>query len=250
MKYLPFAPLLGSGLAVLALGLISLPAAAQLIVSPSVAANREGNSNNGFPFSGGANRYQQIYAASEFSTLTGPTRITQIAFRPNFDSTPFITNFASIQFDLSTSQSPANQLKSSFSDNVGADDTIVRSGALTLSSAVTGPAGGPKDFDIVVNLTTPFLYNPANGNLLLDIRKFSAENTNQVFDAEDGSGQSSRNVSTDVNGNFPTIPGGSIALVTQFTFQPAGSVPEPGSAALLAGIGVAGIGVFLRRRKP
>ena len=36
-----------------------------------------------------------------------------------------------------------------------------------------GPAGGPKDFDIFVPLTRGFLYNPAVGDLLVEIRNFS-----------------------------------------------------------------------------
>ena len=50
-----------------------------------------------------------------------------------------------------------------FANNVGADDTIVHSGSLFLSSAFTGPAGGPKGFDILIHLTTPFTYDPASG---------------------------------------------------------------------------------------
>ena len=240
----------GVGLAMFAMSGLLSPAVAQTVVTPNAAATREGNSNNGFPFSAGSNRYQQIYAASEFSQVTAPVKVTQIAFRPDAGSSAFTTNFANVQFDLSTSQSLPTALNGSFAANVGPDDTIVRSGALTLSSSATGPASGPKGFDIIVTLTTPFLYNPANGNLLLDIRKFSAENTGQQFDTEDGSGVSSRNTSTNVNGDFGTVPGFSQALVTQFTFEPVNAaVPEPGSVALLVSGTLAGIGFASRRRK-
>jgi hypothetical protein len=74
-------------------------------------------------------------------------------------------------------------LSATFANNVGADDTVVFSGPLSLSSAFTGPSAGPKDFDIVITLQTPFLYDPSAGNLLLDVRNFSGGTTIQ-FDAE------------------------------------------------------------------
>src|SRR6185369_12646824 len=60
-----------------------------------------------------------------------------------------------------------------FAQNVGTNDTVVFSGAIQLSSQFTGPAGGPKAFDMVVPLTTPFLFDPAQGNLLVDVRNYS-----------------------------------------------------------------------------
>lgn len=239
------------GFAALGLGLCALPAAAQTIVSPNSAATVEGNTNNAFPFHYNSSaRYQQVYAASEFSGLNGVEEITQIAFRPDaLAGSSFSTSFANLQFDLSTTSKAVNGLDGMFANNVGADDTVVRSGAITLSSAFTGPAGGPKDFDILIPLTTPFIYNPANGNLLLDIRKFSTEDIGTELNAADGSGVTSRNFGTNVNDTSRNnnITGSQVGLVTQFTF--AAAVPEPGSLALFASVGVTGTGFFLRRRK-
>jgi hypothetical protein len=53
----------------------------------------------------------------------------------------------------------------------------VFNGSLHLSSQFTGPAVGPKDMDIVVHFQKPFAYNPANGNLLLDVITRSADGT-------------------------------------------------------------------------
>src|SRR5207249_8841041 len=88
-----------------------------------------------------------------------------------------------IQIDLSTTSAGDDGLSTTYANNVGADDTVVFTrGALTLSSAFTGPPDGPKDFDIIITLTTPFLYNPALGNLLLDVRNFGGGFTT-VLDA-------------------------------------------------------------------
>ena len=69
-------------------------------------------------------------------------------------------------------------------------------GPLALSSAFTGPTGGPKDFDIVINFTTPFLYNPFLGNLLLDVRNFGGGLTTQ-FDAQFTAGDAVRRAYTE-----------------------------------------------------
>lgn len=70
--------------------LLALPVsgAASVIVVPNSLQNTEGNDNNGFPFNLGnfsdsSMRFQQVFDASQFSLLSGPTYITQIAFRPD-----------------------------------------------------------------------------------------------------------------------------------------------------------------------
>jgi hypothetical protein len=158
------------------------------VVIPNELENVEGDINNAFPFNitpiFGANsmRYQQLYEASDFGLLTGPELVTQIAFRPDGE---FGGNFAStltdIQVNLSTTSASA-ALSNVFANNVGPDESVVYSGALSLSSNSIGPIGGPKEFDIVITLQTPFLYDPTAGNLLLDVRNFDGGATVQ-FDA-------------------------------------------------------------------
>ena len=200
------------------------------IVVPNSASTTEGDINNSYPFNLTAfglssQRYQQVYAASQFG---GGGLITQIVFRPDATfGSAFMSTLPDIQIDLSTTSAADDGLSSTFANNVGADDTIVFArGALTLSSAFTGPPDGPKDFDIIITLTTPFLYNPALGNLLLDVRNFGA-GTTTVFDAVSPLGDGvSRVFNTDVNSGTGTPD--SAGLVTGFII-----VPEPGTAALL-----------------
>ncbi len=218
------------------------------VVVPNSARTTEGNSNNGYPFDLGqtgltSQRYQQVYAASQFG---GGGLITQIIFRPDaFAGQAFTSTLPDIQIDLSTTSAADDGLSSTYADNVGADDTVVFvRGALTLSSAFTGPPDGPKDFDIIITLTTPFLYNPALGNLLLDVRNYGG-GTTTFFDAVFTTGDGvSRVYNQDVNsGTGSTDTEG---LVTGFVI-----VPEPSSAALsLAGGGtlLAWFGVCRRRR--
>jgi hypothetical protein len=225
-------PLLG---ALLLLGAIN-PAHAIVptVVVPNSAAMTEGNSNNSYPFDlaeGGlsSQRYQQLYAASQFGGLpSGGGLITQIVFRPDaFSGHAFTSTLPDIQIDLSTTSATDDGLSPTYANNVGADDTVVFArGPLTLSSGFTGPPNGPKDFDIIITLTTPFHYNPANGNLLLDVRNFGGGTTtffDAVFQTGDGV---SRVFNSDVNSGTGTTD--TEGLVTGFVI-----VPEPGSAAML-----------------
>jgi len=198
---------------------------ADIVVIPNSLASLEGNSNNGFPFnilvfSLFSQRYQQVFAGSEFVSVPGPVLITQIAFRPDVQAgLAFSSTISNIQINLSTTNKAPDGLSNFFSNNVGSDDTVVYSGALSLSSAFTGPVQGPKDFDIIINLQTPFTYNPALGNLLFDVRNFSGGSTAQ-FDAHiasaDPISRTYTNVfSGDVNSSTGIID--SSGLVAKFT---------------------------------
>ena len=88
-----------------------------------------------------------------------------------------------MRIDLSTTSQTIAGLSSSFAANVGANDATVFNGDLKLSSANVMGSGTAKAFDITINLTTPFLYNPAAGNLLLDIRNSNGQLTG-LFDAQ------------------------------------------------------------------
>src|SRR6188474_716079 len=52
-----------------------------LLVAPGAWASTEGPTNNTFPFGGGGVRVQQVYAASEFTSVGGPLVISAMLFR-------------------------------------------------------------------------------------------------------------------------------------------------------------------------
>jgi hypothetical protein len=236
---------------VISTALISVPLYGDVIV-PGGLTSVEGNSNNGFPFNLGgfgltSQRYQQVYAASEFGSV--PVLITGIAFRPDAQfGGAFSAILSNVQIDLSTTTAAPDSLSATFSNNIGADVTTVRSGSLPLSSSFTGPAGGPKDFDIVIPFTTPFLYDPTLGNLLLDVRNFSS-GTTTTFDAEASIDSISRLFSLDGVGATSGLLDTS-GVVTKF--QVSGStpaVPEPSSFLLLTtGLAMFGLGRFRGNR--
>jgi len=236
-------------------------AQAEILTVPSDLSFTEGNVNNASPFKF-AGRNQQVFAASEFTFLSQPTLITKISFRPDaIFGEPFSATIPNIQIALSTTSARVDGLSVTFANNIGADETVVFSGALSLSSAFTGPATGPKDFDISINLQTPFLYDPSLGNLLLDVKNFSDNGEIPVFDAQDVLGDSvSRRWTDNIdNVNSPTAllgldgtdPGptgysNSIGLVTMFTLSTSTSVPEPSTTL---GLTIFGFAALLTKKK-
>lgn len=232
---------------------LCLPLALQAgtIVVPGSDASTEGNTDNGFPFNISSNalasqRYQQVYASSAFGG--GPILISGIDFRPDANvGHAFSTTLSSIRIDLSTTSAAVDALSLTFANNLGADNTTVFGTApLSISSAFAGPAGGPMAFDIHIEFTTSFLYNPANGNLLLDVRNFGAGSTSQ-FDAENPGGVMSRISTFDSGGGSATADfADGLGLVTQFDVSQ--GVPEP-STGLLMGGALAGVFLIGRARR-
>jgi hypothetical protein len=212
----------------------TMGAARGAAIVPGNLENTEGNTNHILPFNSSyypmpSSRYQQVFAASEFSSLSEPFPIAQILFRPDADwGESFSTTLPHIQINLSTTTKAPDGLSKIFAQNVGDDDTKVFQGALSLSSAFTGAATGPKDFDIVINLTTPFLYNPSAGNLLLDVRNFAGGFSTQ-FDGENTVGDSISRVASHLVGASGGMAD-SGGLVTKFVTTTPPLPPEPGQA--------------------
>jgi hypothetical protein len=210
---------------------------ADTVVVPSARKTTEGNAENYFPWDLGdlglhSQRYQQVYAASEFTSFGGPIRITEIAFRPDaYYGNAFQTTLPGVEIHLSTTSKSVDGLSTTFASNIGADETLVFSGTLQLSSSFTGPVDGPMAFDVKIVLTTPFVYDPSAGNLLLDVRNLMG-GTTSILDAEMRLGDTTSRV---YSYGFPDsvldatgFLGGtsSVGLVTQLTVTPVVSETE------------------------
>ena len=95
------------------------------------------------------------------------------------------------QFNLPTTDSglgPGGSFSHRFADNVGPDDTIVFRGSLQFDCTAP-PTEYPKPWERVVDLQTPFQYNPEAGNLIVDVRDYEADYQDIHFDhAHSGAG--------------------------------------------------------------
>jgi hypothetical protein len=227
--------------------LVPIAVEAATVVVPNDLERTEGNRENGLPFnlglfSVGSARYQQVYAASAFPP--SPIRITRIAFRPDAGGgRSFSSELPNVQLNLSTTARSVDDLSLEFAANLGADDAVVFSGALQLSSAFARPGSVPKSFDILIDFLQPFDYYPTSGNLLIDVRNFSGGVTTQ-FDAVEAIDSMSRVSTADrTNVKSQTAQFSDTAgLVTHFAYT---EVPE--SSAIALGATAALVTSVLRR---
>jgi hypothetical protein len=209
--------------------LAACSARAQEVIVPNASANLEGSTRNSYPFSAlapASQRVQQVYAASQFSAITGTGRINELRFRPDGQFTfPAWSNDIIVQIRMSTTAAAPDALNLTFANNIGLDETLVYSGPATISTAQTGPSPTPQAFDVVLTLQTPFAYNPANGNLLVDvIREGFTLSVPRYLDAEAIIGDAVSRVYTSPTSSSTALfgSGDSTGLITKFIFQSTG----------------------------
>src|SRR3954470_13937722 len=222
-----------AGLTLLSAALALAPSAEAAgvdVVVPNASATTDTFNANAFPFHcGGASlssqRYQQQYDAGEFPSAGA---ITTVSFRTDgaFGSAFGPTTLPGVTITLSTSTATMGAMSSTFADNVGSDVATVYSGDLVLSSAASG--GPPHTFDVTIPLQHAFNYNPANGNLLLDVSVPTCVVTTFLDVADLAQVDKLYSFSSaSLTGNSNPAAG----LVTQFTFTPPGSDTTPPDVA-------------------
>jgi hypothetical protein len=198
---------------------IQCVAAVSFAVVPSADTRVMGSTTATNPFSQSSVRYQQVYSASDISQSG---LITEIAFRPSgggqSGQSPWMpTALTHVKVLLSRTGRAPGDLSTSFASNLGSDATIVYDGPWSFSTSYTGPSGMPNAFDIRLRLTTPFPYNPAKGNLLLDIALTSAVTGIPAVDADDTGETVSRVYAPDAAASVASEADGK-GIITQFTF--------------------------------
>ncbi len=147
-------------------------------------------------------RSQQLYPSNEFPAAT--VRITALRWR-RYSAQTISSASGQFRFKLSTTTKSENNLSSTFAQNVGLNETIVFDGTWNVSSP-TPDNVAPYPFELVLNLTTPFDYNPAQGNLLLEHQCFSTSIpfVDAAGDAGDGLARA-YNLNLDPNGTTASV---------------------------------------------
>ncbi|MBL8898662.1 MAG: hypothetical protein JNM84_13580 [Planctomycetes bacterium] len=208
---------------------LAAPAFAQ-VVHPNAYAGTSTTSNNAWPFgyTNGAGDYQQSYDGSQFP---GPMTIAQIGFRYGTD-TVRSGGTVDCKIWLSYCAGPYNALASTFATNIGVGSTVVFDGIATIPPFQGDPAT-PNPFTFVIPFTTPFAYDPGQGDLLMTVEmRVSGSSTWGAFERASGAGASRVYANTGSTGNA----GGSvdsIGLITLFDGpQCAGRVASRGAGCL------------------
>lgn len=196
--------------------------------------------NNCLPYACGlgSDVSQQIYAASQFTS--GPMEIGAISFFKDIGASFGTGTVDTLTFSLAfyTTSKTVNSTA-----NGGPDPTNLAGNLGTLlSNFGTFTVSGVLP-DVLTLTGNAFTYNPAAGNLLLQITPISgvAAFDGAFFQADSRGVVTRRIVGPSRFGNGP------IALVTRFS-SPTAVVPEPATWAMLVG-GFGGVGFAIRRRK-
>jgi hypothetical protein len=205
----------------LALGSYVVPELrAQLLVVPNVLATNDGNSFLTAPAGLGIIRYMLILDASQFGSLAGPSFLTQLALRPDTIPGPAGPRTTTYRIYASTTTRSVAGMSATFADNLGTNNTLVFDGTLTQATENLPGPGNTHQFDIVTPFTTPFLYDPAAGNLLLDIQTPSDDGQSLRWDAANENPENPTSRALRESGSA-TAPTGSFVAsrVYQFTFD-------------------------------
>lgn len=190
----------------------------------------------------GLEAYQQVYSSAAFS---GPVAIDEITFFDTVVHNGGEPDSGNYTLSFSYTAMPLDGL-----DLTNATNDITSGSQAFFSGDLPALSGNELSFQ-----GTPFIYNPADGNLLLTVTvSNSSDNYPPLYLDEAGStGQTT-------NAYFGAYLGQAISggndiggLVTQFSDNappgPPGSVPEPASwLLLLSGLALGGIARAVKRR--
>ena len=143
---------------------------AQVVVVPNVLATNDGNSSGTAPAGPAPVRWLQIHDASQFGALSGPSLLTQFAYRPDRILGQSGPRAWILRLHASTTRRSVAGISTTFADNLGTNTTLVFDGTVNVRTGNLPGPGNTRQFDYVVPFTTPFLYDPAAGNLVLDLQ--------------------------------------------------------------------------------
>lgn len=204
--------------------------AAETTVFPEIYADTEAPGASGIWTD--SSRGMTVYSSERFPNE--PVFITEMAVRPD-GAQPLGTHFGWDNLELLfsvTSTQPLN-LSSNFATNIRnlVSEQVKLFDEEWIVTVDVPPVAGQssREFEWRFPLDEPYLYNPADGNLLVDwVFGFPVSVPRGSFDT---AGSPTSDHATIWAGDANSANGGGrFTVVTQFTFEP---VPEPGFASML-----------------
>jgi len=189
---------------------------AQVVVVPNSLATNDGNGTSTSTEGPASVRWLQIHDASQFGAISGPSFLTQFAYRPDRVLGQSGPRSLILRIYASTTSRSVAGLSTTFAENLGTNNTLVFDGTVTVTTGNLPGPGNTRQFDVVFPITTPFPYDPAAGNLALDLQ-IEGNGSAVTFDTEEGNSAIRR-----VGIGSSTATTGDIrpSHVTQFTFEP------------------------------
>jgi hypothetical protein len=143
--------------------------AQQVLPLPSHAELADGHHSASMPFGIPGFRTQILVAGSEIAP--NGAVLTALRFRADRSSLPQAgMSVPNVTVRLSHTQVALGNLSPTFANNVTGPETVVFQGTVLLPDHTTTlPQAGPLPWDIEVVLQSPFAYDRAQGNLLVEI---------------------------------------------------------------------------------
>lgn len=224
------------------------PASAAYVYAPGAQYEFQEGGQQGIIFSRGATTHMQLgFKASLFGST--PLLVSAISFR--FDSLTYQYHIPLISYDFGVTTIKAatigdiNAMTGVYANNLGANPQTLLDRSYQLVADNTGPVNGPRSWGFVFSFDTPFYYNPAAGDLVLDLATSNGTDAFAMLDMERG-GSDMRYVFA--YGGTSTVGAGNVSFaggpISRLTVAP---IPEPATwAAMLTGFALAG--AAMRRR--
>ena len=190
---------------------------AQVVVVPNSLATNDGNGSATSIAGRASVRWLHIHDASQFGALSGPSFLTKFAYRPDRTLDQSGPRSWTLRIYASTTSRSVAGLSTTFAEDLGTNNTLVFDGTVTVTTGNLPAPGNTRQFDYVFPFTTPFLYDPAAGNLVLDLQ-IEANGSAVTFDTVSGDPAIGRAF----DGSSSTAATGILLYshVTQFTFEP------------------------------
>lgn len=163
----------------LALAALAATASAQfaVVIPEGYATIGENTTGNGFPFGTASTiftglRIQHVYDSSNFTNqqITFPVLITGLRWRAAHTETLWTGGtFSNAVVQLSTAPIDHAAATTTFATNHGPDLATVYTGPVTVQPGMGNGFGRPGPYHVDISFpTTPFLYDPSLGDLVID----------------------------------------------------------------------------------